>query len=145
VPTLQTWLSAAARAVAEVPSVIAAAKHTDAQAKAKELIIIFVNFVFIVVVSFRLSSVVVAFFDLLVVSCHFWPFISSSLQIGPKKFQEILLPTASRPQSSQVSLAENDWQPERLPYNVTLWKRLTRARAWMSSLRTNSSAASNRW
>jgi t-SNARE complex subunit (syntaxin) len=56
--------SAAARAVPDVPSAIAAAKHTNAQAKARELTIIFVNFVFIVVVSFCLSSVVLAFFDL---------------------------------------------------------------------------------
>jgi hypothetical protein len=44
--------SAAARAVVDVPSAIVAAKHTDAQAKDREPIIIFVNFVFIVVVSF---------------------------------------------------------------------------------------------
>jgi hypothetical protein len=52
VPKLQTCASAAARAVAGVLDAIAATKHRDAQAKAKELIIIFVNFVFIVVVSF---------------------------------------------------------------------------------------------
>ena len=46
--------SAAARAVADVPGAIVAAKQTNAQAKARELIIIFVNFVFIVVVSFCL-------------------------------------------------------------------------------------------
>jgi hypothetical protein len=46
--------SAAARAVADVPGAIVAAKHTKAQAKARELIIIFVKFVFIVVVSFYL-------------------------------------------------------------------------------------------
>jgi hypothetical protein len=38
------------RAVADVPGAIVAAKHTNAQAKAKELIMIFVNFVFMVVV-----------------------------------------------------------------------------------------------
>jgi len=56
-PTLQTRASAAARAVADVPgpSAIVAAKHTNAQPTAKELIMIFVNFVFIVVVSFCLS------------------------------------------------------------------------------------------
>jgi uncharacterized MAPEG superfamily protein len=54
-PTLQTRASAAARAVADVPGAIVAAKHTNAQANARELIIIFVNFVFIGVVSFRLS------------------------------------------------------------------------------------------
>src|SRR6266496_4720276 len=74
VPTLQTCASAAARAVADVPGAIVAAKHTNAQAKARELIIIFVNFVFIVVVSFCLSSVVLAFGDLSSLSCHFWPF-----------------------------------------------------------------------
>jgi hypothetical protein len=45
-PTLQTCAPVAARAVADVPSDIAAARHADAQAKAKELIMIFVNFVF---------------------------------------------------------------------------------------------------
>jgi hypothetical protein len=48
-PTLQTRASAA-RAVADVLGAIVAAKHTNAQAKARELIIIFVNFVFIVIV-----------------------------------------------------------------------------------------------
>src|SRR5947208_3907864 len=48
--TLQTRPpSAAARAVADVPGAIVTAKHTNAQAKARELIMIFVNFVFIVV------------------------------------------------------------------------------------------------
>src|SRR5438874_12130849 len=64
-PTLQTCPSAAARAVADVPGAIVTAKHTNAQAKARELIMIFVNFVFIVVLSFRLTFVVLAFFDLL--------------------------------------------------------------------------------
>jgi len=50
--TLQARPSGADCAVADVPTAIAAAKHTDAQPKAKELIIIFVNFVFIVVISF---------------------------------------------------------------------------------------------
>src|SRR6266480_6326704 len=64
IPTLQC-LSTSARAVADVPGAIVAAKQTNAQAKARELIIIFVNFVFIVVASFCLSFVVLAFFDLL--------------------------------------------------------------------------------
>src|SRR5207237_10285530 len=65
-PTLQTRPpSPAARAVADVPGAIVTATHTNAQAKARELIMIFVNFVFIVVFSFCLSVVVLAFFDLL--------------------------------------------------------------------------------
>jgi hypothetical protein len=56
-----------------VPTAIAAAKHTAAQATARQLIIIFVNLVFIVIVSFRLSFVVMAFFDSHHGS-HFWPF-----------------------------------------------------------------------
>jgi hypothetical protein len=51
-PALQTRASAAASAVCDVPSAIAAAKHTNAQATARELIVIFVNFVFIVIFSF---------------------------------------------------------------------------------------------
>jgi len=57
-----------------VPGAIVTAKHTNAQAKARELIMIFVNFVFIVVLSFCLSVVVLAFFWLLIVRSHFWPF-----------------------------------------------------------------------
>jgi hypothetical protein len=67
-----------------VPSIIAAAKHTDAQAKVKELITVFVNFVFIVVVSFYLIFSCFDLFWLLlgrrslgegcVVGSHFWPF-----------------------------------------------------------------------
>src|SRR5437899_3184645 len=65
-PTLQTRPpSPAARAVADVPGAIVTAKHTNAQAKARELIMIFVNFVFIVVFAFCLGFVVLAFFDLL--------------------------------------------------------------------------------
>ena len=62
IPTLQC-LSTSARAVADVPGAIVAAKQTNAQVKARELIIVLVNFVFIVVVSFCLSSVALAFFD----------------------------------------------------------------------------------
>jgi hypothetical protein len=47
-------MSASARAVADVPGARVAAKQTNAQAKTRELIIIFVNFVFIVIVSFCL-------------------------------------------------------------------------------------------
>src|SRR5437588_6021111 len=61
--TLQTCPSAAARAVAGVPGAITATRHTNAQANARELIMIFVNFVFIVVVSCCLGFVVLAFFD----------------------------------------------------------------------------------
>jgi hypothetical protein len=50
-PALQTRASAAARAGEEVPSAIVAAKHTTPQPTTKELIMIFVNFVFIVIVS----------------------------------------------------------------------------------------------
>src|SRR5206468_3866446 len=66
-PTLQTCASAAARAVADVPgpSAIAAAKHTNPQEKARQLTIIFVNFVFIVIVSFCLSFFL------------FWPSLAS--------------------------------------------------------------------
>jgi hypothetical protein len=45
-----------------VPGAIVAAKHANAQAKAREPNIIFVNFVFIVIVSFCLVFVVLAFF-----------------------------------------------------------------------------------
>jgi hypothetical protein len=61
-------------AVADVPGAIVAAKHTNAQAKAREVIIIFVNFVFIVIVSFCLSSVVFGLLWLLIVRSYFWPF-----------------------------------------------------------------------
>ena len=72
--TLQC-LSAAARAVADVPGAIVAAKQTNAQTNARELITIFVNFVFIVVVSFCLSFfLVLALLDFSLLRTHFWPF-----------------------------------------------------------------------
>ncbi|HEY0725048.1 MAG TPA: hypothetical protein VGD41_13845 [Pyrinomonadaceae bacterium] len=71
--TLQC-LSASGRAIADVPGAMVAAKQTNAQAMASELIVTFVNFVFIVIVSFCLSFVVLAFFDSSLLSCHFWPF-----------------------------------------------------------------------
>ena len=94
-PTLQC-LSAAARAVADVPSAIAAAKHTNAQANARELIIIFVNFVFIVVVSFCLSFVVLAFFDFSLLSCHFWPFTEVLRKIFGSLTREVGFATLNR-------------------------------------------------
>jgi len=72
--TLHPRPSVAARAGADVPSANPAAKHTTAQATASKLIIIFVNFVFIVVVSLCLSFLVLAFFDRSLLSSHFWPF-----------------------------------------------------------------------
>jgi hypothetical protein len=48
-PTLETCASAAAHAVADVPSASAAARQTAAQATASELMITFVTFVFLVV------------------------------------------------------------------------------------------------
>ena len=72
-PTLQCLLASAC-AVADVPDAIVAAKQTNAQTKARELIVIFVNLVFIVIVSFYLSFVVLAFFDSSLLRCHFWPF-----------------------------------------------------------------------
>jgi hypothetical protein len=53
--TLQADPSVAARAGADVPIANTATKHTTAHAMASELIIIFVCFVFIVIVSFCLS------------------------------------------------------------------------------------------
>src|SRR5436305_12663711 len=72
--TLQTCPSAAARAVAGVPGAITATRHTNAQANARELIMIFVNFVFIVVVSFCLGFVVWPSLIFCFVRNHFWPF-----------------------------------------------------------------------
>ncbi len=83
--------SGAACAVEDVPSAIAASRHTNAQAKDRKPIIIFVNFVFIVVVSFCLSFVVLAFIWLLVIEESFRAVHISSLQIAAKKFQDFLL------------------------------------------------------
>jgi len=93
--TLQC-LSAAARAVADVPGAIVAAKQTNAQARARELIIIFVNFVFIVVVSFCLSSVVLAFGDLSSLSCHFRPFTEVLREIFESLTREVGFATLNR-------------------------------------------------
>jgi len=73
-PTLQTCASAAARAVSDVPSAIAATRLTNAHAKSEQLAIVLTSFVFIVVISFCLSCVVLAFFDSSLLSCHFRPF-----------------------------------------------------------------------
>ena len=62
-PTLQYSGSTAAREVAGVLSAIAATKHSDAQTKARELIITFVNFVFIVIVLSVLVLLLLAFFE----------------------------------------------------------------------------------
>ena len=70
-PRWQFRASASDRAVADVPGAIAAAKHTNAQAKARELIIIFVNFVFIVIVSFCLSFLCFGRLWLLVIELSF--------------------------------------------------------------------------
>ena len=64
----------AAPVVADVPTAITATRQTNAKVKAKELIMIFVNFVFIVVVSFCLSFVVSAVFWLPIMRGYFWPF-----------------------------------------------------------------------
>src|SRR5262249_14924109 len=76
ISTLQPRASAAARAVADVPgtNAIAAARHTDAQAKARELIIVLVNFVFILIVSFC--------FKFFVVLAFFWPFSLREVNYG---------------------------------------------------------------
>jgi hypothetical protein len=87
--TPQACGPSAARAVADVPSAIAATRLTNAHAKAKELIIIFVNFVFMVVVSFCLSSVFVAFFDSSLLSCHFRPFTEVLRKILESLTQEV--------------------------------------------------------
>ena len=61
---LQTEVTVAARAVLEVSGTVVAAKQSNAQAKARELSNIFVNFVFIVIVSFCLKFFVLALRDL---------------------------------------------------------------------------------
>jgi hypothetical protein len=61
VPTLQIC-EGAGPAVADVPSAIAAAKQTDAQAKVKELIMFLTNFVFMIVF-FLFPFLVLAFRD----------------------------------------------------------------------------------
>ena len=63
VPTLQTGASDAAPALADVLGAIAAPRHANAQVKAREHIIVLVNFGFIVTVSFYLVLPVLAFFD----------------------------------------------------------------------------------
>src|SRR5207249_5398947 len=59
---------------------------SNAQATTKGAIILLTNFVFISVIFFHCFGLP----WLPTVGGHFWPFISSSLQIAPKKFQEIL-------------------------------------------------------
>jgi hypothetical protein len=58
-----------------VPTAIAVIRQPNAQVKARELIIVLVSFGFIIIVSFCLSFLVLAFFGFSLLSCHFWPFI----------------------------------------------------------------------
>ena len=51
----------AARAVSDVPSAIAATRLTNAHAKSEQLAMLLTSFVFIVLVSFYLSFIVLAF------------------------------------------------------------------------------------
>jgi hypothetical protein len=95
-PTLQTCASAAAPAVADVPGAIVTAKHTNAQAKARELIMIFVNFVFIVVVSFCLSFIVLAFFWLFVIELSFPAVHWCTWRDLPVRYAERCLATLNR-------------------------------------------------
>ena len=68
---------------------MAAAKHSDAEAKARELIILLTNFVFMIVVSFCLSFVVLAFFDSSSLSSHFWPFTRSTERKPPRGYDQV--------------------------------------------------------
>jgi hypothetical protein len=72
-PTLQTCVSAAARTVPDVPGAITATRQTNAQVKARELIIILVNFVFIGVISFHCFGLP----WLPTAGGHIWPFTPS--------------------------------------------------------------------
>jgi hypothetical protein len=54
-PSWQRVSVPAARAVVDVPSVIAAARHTNAQANSEQLVMRLINFVFIGFISFFLS------------------------------------------------------------------------------------------
>jgi len=96
---LQTRPSPSARAVVDVPGAITATRQTNAQAKASELIMIFVNFIFIVVLSFLLSVVVLAFFCLLIVRSHLWPFTDVLGRIGrfvTRKKKKLLEPRVAQ-------------------------------------------------
>jgi hypothetical protein len=73
-----------------VPGAIVAAKQTNAQARARELIIIFVNFVFIVVVFFCLSFCCVGLLWLFIVRSHFWPFTRVLRRIWPFVTQKVV-------------------------------------------------------
>jgi hypothetical protein len=117
VPTLQTCASAAATALPDVPTAITATMQTNAQVKARELIIVLVNFVFIVIVSLSVwVFLVLAFFEPLIVRNHFGPFTFSSPDYGQKVSGNFAARGITS--SSAIALAENDWQPERLPYNM---------------------------
>src|SRR6266545_3456472 len=84
-PTLQTCGSGAGPALPDVPTAITATRQTNAQVKARELIIVLVNFVFIVIVSLSVwVFLVLAFFEPLIVRNHFGPFTFSSPDYGQK-------------------------------------------------------------
>src|SRR6266404_9099986 len=87
---------AVARAVLDVPSAIAATRQPNAQVKARELIIVLVNFGFIVIISFYLIFLVLAFFDFSLLSCHFWPFTEVLRKIFGSLTREVLETFARR-------------------------------------------------
>jgi hypothetical protein len=61
----------------------------NAQAKSEQLVIRLTNFVFIVLVSFCLSFLVLAFFDSSLLSCHFWPFNEVVRKIPPEVTRKV--------------------------------------------------------
>jgi hypothetical protein len=95
-PTLQPRASSADCAVLDVPSAIAATRQPNAQVKARELIIVLVNFGFIVIISFYLIFLVLAFFDFSLLSCHFWPFTEVLRKIFGSLTREVLETFARR-------------------------------------------------
>jgi hypothetical protein len=95
-PTLQPRASSADCAVLDVPSAIAATRQPNAQVKARELIIVLVNFGFIVIISFYLIFLVLAFFDFSLLNCHFRPFTGVLRKIFGSLKREVLETFARR-------------------------------------------------
>ena len=75
VRTLQVCCGLDARATPAVPSIVAAARLANAHAKSEQLVIIFISFVFIIIVSLCLRFSCFGLLWLLIMRSYFWPFM----------------------------------------------------------------------
>ena len=100
-----------------MPGAIVAAKHTNAQAKARELIIIFVNFVFMVIVSFCL--VLLCWPSLIpIMASQFLPF--TEVQNG--NHREVTLEVTAATAGSSYGAGFSTTRTDDTPVLLIIWR-----------------------